>query len=144
MRIQRPTHLLSLKLKTVDQESLSLQVNAYSSKFRPLEYKHVKNDNIHHVDISIPIPDRIVIGFLGIDKQGLELLEMSLVGIPFIKSVLNKILEYKPTNQLKKVFDIPSITNTLHWSCDGYLVIDFFNPDPFAYHMYVGNKIRML
>ncbi len=142
MRIQRPTHLLKLKLQTVDPDSVNL--NAHSSKFQPLEYKHNRNDNIHNVEILIPIPDRIVIGFSSVNKQGLELLEMSLVGIPFVKGVLNKIIEYKPTDKLEKVFDIPSITNTLHWFRDGYLVIDFFNPDPFAYHMYVGNKIKML
>ena len=139
MRIQRANHSMKLKLQNADQ---NLHVSAYSSDFQSLKSTHVWDNKSHYIEISIPMPDRIIIGIFG-NEQGIELTSMSLAGIPFIKEVLNQIVEHKPIKDLNKVFDTPS-RKTLHWSTNGYLVIDFFNPDPFAYHMYVGNKIKML
>jgi len=140
MRIQRPTFLLKLTLRS---ENSNLQVNAYGSNFELLKTHHETDDKLHKVEVLTHLPNKVMLNFLGINSNGVELVTVSLVGIPINREVLNKVVEYKETDSLQELENAPS-SRSLKWLKDGCAIFDFFHSDPFAYHLYVGNKIKML
>ena len=141
MRIQHTDFLLTLSIKHTND---NLTIKAYGSKFDTLVLEQNINNNTETIKISTYMPNRVTI-ILSNNATPLELVGMSLAGIKMNDNILPNLIEYKPSkNQGKSVQEYiknPSVRQ-LVWDQPGCVLINLFDPNPFAYHMYVGNKIR--
>ena len=135
MRIQRSIFLLTLTL----ENSESVPMQAYDSNFDPLPIEHTGNT----VNIQTYMPNQVMLVLLA--ESQIELVGVSLAGLQFADDILLNLIQYKPglpTNNIAEYFNRPSI-RLKTWNQPGCVVFDFFHPNPFAYHMYVGNQIRI-
>jgi len=143
MRVQRPSYQLTAKFQTLHLSKQSIEFAVYNSRLEPIEFDHLADAQRHQLDLRLMLPDYLIIGFSQIGNNELTMLSMSLAGITFNPKVLNKRVEYKPTTELYKVIETES-RRELTCKQNGFFCVDFFSPDPFAYHLYVGNKITVL
>ena len=142
MRIQSTNFLLTLAIKhSTDTQTLS----AYGSKFDLLPVEQQVVDKIKTINILTYMPNRVML-VLPIDSK-IELISMSLAGIKISNNILPNLIEYKPDlsgvpkTSVSEHLDNPS-TRSLIWDYSGCVLFDFFHPNPFAYHMFIGNQIR--
>lgn len=143
MRVQRSDFLLNFKIRDLTEENSNLKFNAFGSKFQPLELSCVQHGQMHSLEVVTHLPNDVFLVFSGLGDRGIELVDLSLVGISIDKSILNKKVEYKQTTSLNNVMTVASEC-TLCWPNNGCAIFKFFHPDPFAYHLFIGNKIIML
>ena len=149
MRIQRSNFILTFNLKHKDNAML---IHAYDCDFEPLPITRKIAEDTETVEILTRLPNKVMIVLSGKNsdnkhKNSVELLTMSLAGIKINQDILHDIIEYKPiqlTNvpgQLQEYLDYPSIRSNC-WDHNGCVVLDLFDPDPFAYLLKIGNKIK--
>jgi hypothetical protein len=139
MRIQRPNFLLNLKLLDLSPEDCNLRLITHGAEL----IHHQIEKKVHKLEILTHLPQQVILEFTGLGSNGLELSAMSLVGIAFNKEVISKVSEYKVANSITDLANAPA-KKTTQWPKDGYALFNFFHPDPFAYHLFIGNKIKML
>jgi hypothetical protein len=142
MRIQ-PTHfLLTLIIK---HNNDNLAIEAYGSTFDPLLLERKINNKIETIQISTCMPNIVTVVLSG-NTNPIELVGMSLAGIKINNDILLDLSEYKPSNgpckSVQEYIKNPSVKQ-LVWDQHGCVLINLFDPNPFAYHMYIGNKIRV-
>jgi len=114
-----------------------LNVNfAHSSNLTKLE---IYDDN----QILVNLPCKIILRLVDVEES--ELLNVSLAGIKFKQENLLSILEYKVCKyKLQSLADLDKFPSTRSTKCnnDGYYIINLFNRNPFAIHLFVGNTIN--
>ena len=141
MRIQHTDFLLTLSIK---HNNDNLAIEAYGSKFDMLALERTINNNIETIKIFTYMPNIVTI-VLSDNTTPIELVGMSLAGVKMNNDILLNSVEYKPSKiPCKSVHDYiknPSVKQ-LVWDQNGCVLINLFDPNPFAYHMYIGNKIR--
>jgi hypothetical protein len=147
MRIQRTNFLLTLNLKHSDD---AMVINAYGSDFEMLPITRKVSNDIETVEISSYLPNTVILVLSGKnnhDKKSVELLNVSLVGIKINQDILLTRIEYKPIllaqtpGSIKEYLNYPSVFSTT-WHYNGCVLFDLFDPDPFAYLLKLGNKIK--
>ena len=147
MRIQRTNFLLTLNLKHSDN---AMTINAYDSDFEMLPITRKVSDEIETVEISSYLPNTVMLVLSGKnshDRKSVELLNVSLAGIKINQDILLTKTEYKPIvstqtpDSIKEYLDYPSTRSTI-WNYNGCVLFDLFDPDPFAYLLKLGNKIK--
>jgi hypothetical protein len=150
MRIQRTNFLLTLKLKHGCADN-AMHVTAFGADFEPLPMLCEINNEIETIEISSYLPNTIMLVLSGKtdidDNKFIELLDMSLAGIKINKDIMFNRIDYKPnlSNQLptslSEYLD-PSSTRSTKWEYNGCVLFDLFDPDPFAFLLKIGNKIK--
>jgi hypothetical protein len=120
MRIQHKIFPLTIGLRHANENQV--EINVFGLDSEPLLFERKIEGNLETIDIQTYLPNTVKIELTS-DAQA-ELTSMSLAGI----KVNNELLKHQ--------FDYDPLTGC---SC---IVIDLFHPNPFAYHMYKGNKIR--
>ena len=150
MRIQRTNSLLTLKLKHSCIDDI-MQVTAYGSDFEPLPMLCEINNEIETIEISSYLPNTIMLVLSGKtnsdNNKFIELLDMSLAGIKINKDIMFNRLDYKPNlstqlpNSLQEYLNYSSAQLT-KWEYNGCVLFDLFDPDPFAYLLKIGNRIK--
>ena len=103
----------------------------------------MQNNNHLTVETQITLPNQILLEFSIPESKTVELTAMNLASIPVDKLVLTNIIEYKKDASASNFQTIPS-KKTLEWDSSGCVLINIFNPNPLAYHLYIGNKIKLL
>lgn len=149
MRIQRTNFLLTLNLK---HSGDIMAIDAYGSDFKPLPITRKIENNNETVEILSYLPNKVMLVLSGKidqpnDKSSIELLNMSLAGIKINQDIMLTITEYKPIQSMQvpgsiqEYLDYSSIRSNI-WNHNGCVLFDFFDPDPFAYLLKIGNKIK--
>jgi hypothetical protein len=141
MRIQNTTFLLTLSIKNAN-DNLSLE--AYGSNFDLLTSEQTNKNGVDIIEISTYMPNTVTVVLFG-NTMPIELVGMSLAGIPINGNILTDVIEYKPSEiPVQSVQECVKNTSVrrLVWDQPGCVLINLFDPNPFAYHMYIGNKIR--
>lgn len=147
MRIQRTNFLLTLTLKHSDN---AMTLNAYGSDFEILPITRKVSNGIETVEILSYLPNTVMLVLSGKnnhDIKSVELLSVSLVGIKINQDIVLTRTEYKPIvstqlpGSIKEYLDYPSTCSTT-WDYNGCVLFDLFDPDPFAYLLKLGNKIK--
>jgi hypothetical protein len=147
MRIQRTNFLLTLNLKHSDD---AMTINAYGSDFEMLPITRKVSQEIETVEISSYLPNTVMLVLSGKnshDKKSVELLNVSLAGIKINQDIMLTRTDYKPMvsaqppDSIKEYLDYPSTCSTT-WDHNGCVLFDLFDPDPFAYLLKLGNKIK--
>jgi hypothetical protein len=141
MWIYNSMFLLKIDVTSSDL-SRNIITNVYDSSFNRLPMKKNVTGQIEQVQIDINLPNSII---LEIDPIGGEFSQMSLAGIKLEKNKLSDVILYY-TGQLAqpsmdKILELP-VQKTVLWNHAGYAMINLFHYDPFAYHMFIGNKIQ--
>jgi hypothetical protein len=138
---------IKLDIKYISGNSVESPVAIYDSGFNRIEVKSNTSNSVECIEFNIAFPNKIIIE---IDTHNATLLELSrfnVAGINVEKDKLLKCIEYRPfpRKQLAKSFDqlieLPT-KKILTWAGRGYVVINLFNPNPFAWHLYLGNRIK--
>ena len=117
MRIQHKTFSLTVGLKHLGETPAEIKVLGSDSELLLFERK--VEGNLETVNIQTYLPNTVRIEIIG---GQVEPTAMSLAGIKVNTKILQDRLHYDQS------------TN--------FITIDLFHPNPFAYHMYIGNQIR--
>jgi hypothetical protein len=127
-----------------------MTINAYGSDFEMLPITRKVSDEIETVEILSYLPNTVMLVLSGKnshDRKSVELLNVSLAGIKINQDIVLTRIEYKPIvstqtpNSIKEYLDYPSTHSTI-WNYNGCVLFDLFDPDPFAYLLKLGNKIK--
>jgi len=142
MRIRDSTFLLKISI-TSSEISPTAIIDAYDSSFNKLQITKSVLGQIEQVQIDVCLPDRII---LEINSDSSELSQMSLAGIRIENNKLPGLISYYSGKidqpNMEKILEL-SVENTLLWNRPGYAIINLFHSDPFAWHLYIGNKIKI-
>lgn len=149
MRLPNPTLFpLKIELRSPDLALLGLELRVFDSDLAPYHSRHNAYDTIHWLELDVAPPQKIIIKLsISDDRSPVELTNFDLAGIKVSKDKLLNCLEYRPNplnlavTDAQAIFDLP-ISQTLTWSQPGYVIINLFHPNPFAWHLYIGNTIR--
>jgi hypothetical protein len=127
-----------------------MTINAYGSDFEPLPITRKVSDGIETVEILSYLPNTVMLILAGKnshDRKSVELLNMSLAGMKINQDIMLTRTEYKPIlsahtpDSVQKYLDYPPRRSTI-WTHNGCVLFDLFDPDPFAYLLRIGNKIK--
>jgi hypothetical protein len=142
MRIRDSTFLLKIDITSL-KESPSVITNAYDSFFNKLPITKSVLEKIEQVQVDVCLPNKII---LEINSNNNELSQMSLAGIRIEKNKLSDLIAYYSGQidqpNMEKILELP-VQNNLLWNHPGYAIINLFHSDPFAWHLYIGNKIKI-
>jgi len=119
-------------------------VGVYDQDFNLLAMRANKNGEFEQIEIDVCLPNQIVLQIRpGRDPS--ELSQMTLAGIRLEKKLLEKVvtLHMGEVDQpdLKKISILPAEKKLL-WNQTGYVIINLFHHDPFAWHLLIGNRIK--
>jgi hypothetical protein len=149
MRIQRTNFLLTLTLKHSDDK---MSIDVYDCNFEPMPITRKIKDNNETVEILSYLPNKVMLVLSGKnnqsnDKSSIELLNMTIAGIKINQNIMLNRTEYKPIlstqvpDSIQEYLDYPS-TCSITWNHNGCVLFDLFDPDPFAYLLKIGNRIK--
>ena len=149
MRIQRTNFLLTLNLK---HSGNVMAIDAYGCDFKPLPITRKIKDNNETIEILSYLPNKVMLVLSGKnnqsnDKSSIELLNMTIAGIKINQDIMLTRTEYKPIQSIQvpgsiqEYLDYPSMCPNI-WDHNGCVLFDLFDPDPFAYLLKIGNKIK--
>ena len=144
MRIQSKPFLLTLRLGHRDPAN-RMTLEAYGSNFDKLTIRSAVNGAVETVDILTCMPNRVMLILSG--NGSIKLLSMKLAGLPISQALLPNLAEYKSigpmeTKNSPQEYLANAGEKTTLGNHPGCVLFDLFDPNPFAYHMYIGNKIQ--
>jgi hypothetical protein len=116
-------------------ESSETGIQVYDHRFELLDTATAQ------FSLEIALPGRLAFR----TDASARFVKMSLSGINFDRTSLLNIVEYKISKNTVtswEQLDRLSTTRTLSWDQDGYLLLNLFHPNPFALHLFIGNKIK--
>jgi hypothetical protein len=124
--------------------SRDIITNVYDSSFNRLPMKKNVMGQVEQVQIDINLPNCIILE-INTGATGSEFSQMSLAGIRIEKNKLSDVILYYSGKldqpSMDKILELP-VQKTVLFNHAGYAMINLFHCDPFAYHMFVGNKIQ--
>jgi hypothetical protein len=141
MRLQRQIVLLKFQLRAKNFDNF--KITAYDRYLDNLSMNQYQNDDILTFELWITLSNQILLEFSNIENTTVELVNMSLAMIPIDKKVLANIIEYKRYASIIDFQQVPS-EKTLVWDHNGCVLFNIFSPNPLAYHLSIGNKIKVL
>lgn len=151
MWIQRTNFLFTLSLKHGISDN-TMTVNAYGSEFELLPITRKIVNDIETIEILTYLPNTVMCVLSGSrispnEKKSIELLSMSLAGININKEIMSARLDYRPNLSNQEPESIREYINYRSdkqkiWNHDGCVLFDLFDPNPFAYLLKIGNKIK--
>jgi hypothetical protein len=86
------------------------------------------------------LPNKVIFHLTDVDRSGVY--QISLAGIVFSNESLKKILEFQELVSIEELEHGPSV-HKIFTNKDGCFVLNLFNANPFALHLFVGNKIKI-
>jgi len=140
-----PIKITLKKTGDFDQSGISL----FDGRLNEIAAEIVDTGNftILTAEISLPMKLILAIRFQN-DGHGFELDRFSLAGLDVDKNALLNCSEYKYSSShdtiqtVEQLHDLESY-KTFGWHSNGYGIINIFHPNPFAWHLYIGNKIKI-
>jgi hypothetical protein len=148
MRIHRRNFFLTVTLEHAVIGN-AMTVEAYGSNFELLPVQKQVKETRETIEIATHMPNTVMLVLSGKTNpnQSIKLVSMSLAGLRFNNNVLPNLVDYKPNlndlpkNSISELLDNTSM-RSMTWDRNGCVLFNLFDPDPFAYHLYVGNKIK--
>jgi len=151
MWIQRTNFLFTLSLKHGISDNI-MTVNAYGSEFELLPITRKIVNDIETIEILTYLPNTVMCVLSGSrtlsdEKKSIELLSMSLAGVKINQEIMSNRVDYRPNlstqapESIREYVSYPSSGQQV-WTHDGCVLFDLFDPDPFAYLLKIGNKIK--
>jgi len=151
MWIQRTNFLLTLSLKHGICDNV-MTVDLYGSEFELLPITRKIVNDIETIEILTYLPNTVMCVLSGSrilpdEKKSIELLSMSLAGIIINKEIMfdrfhyrSNLSTHEPESIREYINYQPSRQKVMNH--DGCVLFDLFDPDPFAYLLKIGNKIK--
>ena len=129
-----------------------MALNAYGSEFESLTTTRTMVNGIETIEILTYLPNTIMCVLSGANSSPeqnkyIELVSMSLAGVKINPEVMCDKVDYRPNlsdqvpDSIEKYINYPSTKQTV-WNHDGCVIFDLFDPNPFAYLLKIGNKIK--
>lgn len=151
MRIQNKNFLLTITVEHTGHTN-SMVIDAYGEDFNPLPVQRKFNNLQETIEFSTYLPNKVMLILSGKNYQtdqekSIKLLSMSLAGIKINNDILLNLVDYRPNpmsaepNSIAEYLDNKS-TDPSMWDRNGCVLFNLFATDPFAYLLYIGNKIR--
>lgn len=138
MRIQRSSFVLNLKI--LDRsDSTNLKLASHNATL----VQHDIVNNLHIIKLLTCLPNNVILECKGIKNNGIELTGIDFVGVPINKELFEKVVEYRLTESFDNILNADAISSH-KWTSDGYAIFKLFHHDPFAYHLFIGNKIKII
>jgi hypothetical protein len=139
---------LKVDIKCSNLSSGSCDLDFYDQNFVRLPVD-AQNDQENFVAvIQISLPTKIVIDItINQPNTKMDIQRLWLVGLPVDKNLLKQCCNYRigrvntTLNSLDALQALES-QDTAMIEQSGYFVIDLFHPNPFAWHLAIGNKIK--
>jgi hypothetical protein len=126
----------------------NMTVDAYGSDSELLPITRKIVNQVETIEIQTHLPNTVMCVLSGStilpdEKKSIELLSMSLAGVKINQEILPNIIDYRPnlSTQVQQYVNYPSIDQIV-WNHDGCVIFDLFDPNPFAYLLKIGNKIK--
>lgn len=139
---------VKIDFKCAGRRSRRSEFQIYDSTFKPVNSNRIINDSIDTLTLTVMLPQKLAIKTpVGSDQYPIELIGLSVAGIKVTKNKLLSCIEYKSTDRdldistADQIINLPSI-QTLTCQQPGYVILNLFHPNPFAWHLYIGNTIR--
>ena len=146
MRIRDTTFLLSLNIRCLDGTCIDF----FDTDFHTLSVHRRATGTTEQFDVEISLPSKIILRIATKEKTEAtsplaELSKMKFAGLAVAKEKILPHLVFHPGDRdgplvLNRIQNLPA-QNTLSWTA-GYVILNFFHPDPFAWHLLIGNKIQ--
>jgi hypothetical protein len=128
-----------------------MTIDVYGVDFEPLPVQRTIKNNIETINVSTYLPNRVMLVLSGKTNQcnqSIKLLSMSLAGVKINNSIItSNLVDYRPIqsdqtpNTLRDYLDNEA-WNPTPWDQNGCVLFDLFDPNPFSYLLYIGNKIH--
>jgi hypothetical protein len=127
-----------------------MTIDAYGADFESLPVQRTIENNIETIKISTYLPNKVMLvlsGKTNQDNRSIKLLSMSLAGIKINNSIMLNLIDYRPIlsgptpESLRDYLDNEAWDPT-PWDQNGCVLFDIFDPNPFSYLLYIGNKIN--
>jgi len=150
MRIQSKNFLLTFTVEHTSDNNNVMTIDVYGADFKPLPVQRTIKNNIETIEISTYLPNRVMLvlaGKINQDNQSIKLLSMSLAGIKINNSIMVNLIDYRPIQTTETPATIRDYLNNESWNPtpwdqNGCVLFDIFDPNPFSYLLYIGNKIH--
>lgn len=136
-------------LKKTQIDCGQCNISLFDNKLNEIVSQTMTGKNGDAIVAEISLPNKLIIRIKSCtDKCAPELDCLRLAGIEVRSDVLLNLSEYKYASNHDMIAAIEQLDEleslkTLCWDRDGYAVFNLFHPNPFAWHMYVGNKIKI-
>jgi hypothetical protein len=148
MRIQNKNFLLTFTVEHAGNDVMAIDV--YGTNFEPLPVQRTIENNIETIEISTYLPNKVMLVLSGKteqDNKSIKLLGMSLAGIKINHSVMLNLIDYRPIQSGPAPKSLREYLNNeawdpTPWDQNGCVLFDIFDPNPFSYLLYIGNKIN--
>jgi hypothetical protein len=129
-----------------------MTVDAYGADFELLPITRKRVHDIETIEILTYLPNTVMCVLSGSrilpdEKKSIELQSMILAGIKINKEIMSNRIDYRPDlstqapESIREYIKYPSNSQKV-WNHDGCVLFDLFDPDPFAYLLKIGNKIK--
>ena len=150
MRIQRKNFLLTFTVEHTSYNNDIMTIDVYGADFEPLPVQRSIENNIEIIEDSTYLPNKVMLvlsGKTNQDNKSIKLLSMSLAGVKINNSILLELIDYRPIqsgqtpNSLRDYLDNEA-WDPIPWDQNGCVLFNIFHPSPFAYLLYIGNKIN--
>lgn len=146
-----PFFLVKIDIENLYGSSDTYDLSMYDADFVKLPLVRQTQNHLDKIELNIQLPNKLIIEVVqppGMDNHQLGIKKFNLAGIDVDKDHLLRCSEYRlcgSNNSVESMSDIMALetTKTLTWTGSGYLIIDLFHPNPFAWHLYIGNKIKI-
>jgi len=119
---------------------------AFDRDLVELPMKQTIENNVRKIELNIQLPNKLIIRSSHSNDQ-VKVKKFNLAGIDVDKDKLLQCSEYRLCDQesINSFGDFANFeaTKTLDWARSGYMIVDLFHPNPFAWHLYIGNKIKI-
>jgi hypothetical protein len=150
MRIQNKNFLLTFTVEHTSDNNNVMTIDVYGSKFEPLPVQRTIENNMETIKVSTYLPNKVMLVLSGKnnqDNQSIKLLSMSLAGIKINNSIMLNLIDYRPIQTDKIPTSLRDYLNNeawdpMPWDQNGCVLFDIFDPTPFSYLLYIGNKIN--
>ena len=150
MRIQNKNFLLTFTVEHTSDNNNVMTIDVYGSKFEPLPVQRTIENNMEIIKVSTYLPNKVMLVLSGKnnqDNQSIKLLSMSLAGIKINNSIMLNLIDYRPIQTDKIPTSLRDYLNNeawdpMPWDQNGCVLFDIFDPTPFSYLLYIGNKIN--
>lgn len=139
MWIQHKTFLLKFFAK-YDVEIQRPDINVYDSNLEPLPIFRDQKNGIDQIEISVTMPNTVLIDIRVDVGQYFELNRMIFSGVPVNKEKMLQITQVREHATIETYRDFPP-RNGLRLEKSGIFLIDLFDNNPFLFLLKIGNKI---
>lgn len=135
---------VKIDIKLDDDLSNGCDFTIYDSTFNIIE----SFSNTTRLEFDIALPNRLMIQ-VNSNRAPFraELSRFNLAGINVERDKLLTAIEYRTRQsdtQITSIDELNKLPSEKSLTCtrNGYVIVNLFHPNPFAWHLYLGNKIK--